>query len=162
MVSHQERLGLLRKLCETCADKGSIPKSIRNLDFPEDDMPIVYYGGHSNVSKGEHEGREVAVKVLRTDTTSDFDAIRGVGELFVPEQPQLKWCLQRFCREVVIWRHLRHPNILPLFGVTSSEQRFATVSEWMENGTINEFTKKYQKANRIELVSHNYSLQAPN
>ena len=60
---------------------------------------------------------------------------------------------QRFCREGVAWRHLRHPNILPLLGVTVSEHRFAMISEWMENGNINEFIGKDRHANRTELVS---------
>ena len=60
--------------------------------------------------------------------------------------------LQRFCREGVAWKHLRHPNILPLIGVTVSNQRFAMVSAWMENGNIKEFVGKDQHANRIELV----------
>jgi len=60
--------------------------------------------------------------------------------------------LQRFCREGVAWKHLRHPNILPLIGVTVSNQRFAMVSVWMENGNINEFVGKDQHVNRIELV----------
>jgi len=59
---------------------------------------------------------------------------------------------QRFCREGVAWKHLRHPNILPLIGVTVSNQRFAMVSAWMENGNINEFIGKDQHVNRIELV----------
>jgi serine/threonine protein kinase len=50
--------------------------------------------------------------------------------------------LQSFCREGVVWKHLRHPNVLPLLGVTVSERRFAMVSEWMENGDINEFVGK--------------------
>jgi len=60
--------------------------------------------------------------------------------------------LQRFCREGVAWKHLRHPNILPLIGVTVSNQRFAMVSAWMENGNINEFIGKDQHVNRTELV----------
>jgi len=60
--------------------------------------------------------------------------------------------LQRFCREGVAWKHLRHPNILPLIGVTVSNQRFAMVSAWMENGNINEFVRGDQHVNRIELV----------
>jgi serine/threonine protein kinase len=59
--------------------------------------------------------------------------------------------LQSFCREGVVWKHLRHPNVLPLIGVTVSERRFAMVSEWMENGNINEFVGK-EHVNRTELV----------
>ena len=60
---------------------------------------------------------------------------------------------QRFCREAVAWKHLRHPNILPLLGVTVNGDRFAMVSEWMKNGNINEFVEKNKHANRTELVS---------
>jgi serine/threonine protein kinase len=60
--------------------------------------------------------------------------------------------LQGFCRGAVAWKHLRHPNILPLLGVTVSERRFAMVSEWMENGDINEFVAKDKSVNRAELV----------
>jgi len=60
--------------------------------------------------------------------------------------------LQRFCQEGVAWKHLRHPNILPLLGVTINEHRFAMVSEWMENGNINEFVGKDRHVNRTELV----------
>jgi len=60
--------------------------------------------------------------------------------------------LQRFCREAVAWKHLRHPNILPLLGVTVGENRFAMVSEWMKNGNINDFIEREWHVNRAELV----------
>jgi len=60
--------------------------------------------------------------------------------------------LQGFCREGITWKHLRHPNILPLLGVTLNKHRFALVSEWMEHGNINEFVKRNRDMNRTELV----------
>ena len=59
---------------------------------------------------------------------------------------------QRFCKEVLIWRCLRHPNVLPLLGVTMSDNRFAMISEWMNNGNINEFLMVDRNVNRFELV----------
>ena len=59
---------------------------------------------------------------------------------------------QRFCKEAVIWRHLRHPNILPLIGVAVGHERCLMVSNWMENGTINKFIEKNRDANRMNLV----------
>lgn len=50
------------------------------------------------------------------------------------------------------WKHLRHPNILPLLGVTISENRFATISQWMENGNIIEFVRRDHDVNRAALV----------
>ena len=54
--------------------------------------------------------------------------------------------------EVVTWKALRHPNILPLIGVTMSEAHFATVSEWMDSGNINEFVKANPDEDRLRLV----------
>jgi serine/threonine protein kinase len=47
---------------------------------------------------------------------------------------------------------LRHQNVLPLLGVTMSDNQFTMVSEWMVNGNINEFIKAHRDANRFELV----------
>jgi len=51
-----------------------------------------------------------------------------------------------------MWKILRHPNVLPLLGVTMSDDYFASVSEWMPNGNINEFVKAHRDVNRFELV----------
>ena len=60
--------------------------------------------------------------------------------------------VQRFCKEVVAWRALRHPNVLPLLGAMVAECRFMMVSDWMVNGTITEFVKAHVDADRMELV----------
>ena len=51
-----------------------------------------------------------------------------------------------------MWKTLRHPNVLPLIGVTMSETQFVMVSDWMVNGNINDFVKAHPDANRLELV----------
>ena len=60
--------------------------------------------------------------------------------------------MQRFCREAVIWKTFRHPNVLPLMGVTMEERHFVMVSEWMSNGNITQFLKDNVTANRLQLV----------
>ncbi|KAF9649121.1 kinase-like protein [Thelephora ganbajun] len=92
-------------------------------------------GGSANVSQGTYRGHRVAVKVIHGVYANNLDVIRS-----------------RFCREVVAWRHLRHPNILPLLGVTTSEHRPAMISEWMENGNINQFIEKDRHVNRAMLL----------
>jgi len=57
-----------------------------------------------------------------------------------------------FCKEVVTWKSLSHPNVLPLMGVTMGGKLFAMVSEWMVNGNIIEFVKAHRDVNRFELV----------
>ena len=50
------------------------------------------------------------------------------------------------------WNALDHPNVLPLLGVMMDRQQFVMVSEWMENGNINESVKTHADANRFALV----------
>ena len=50
------------------------------------------------------------------------------------------------------WKTLSHPNVLPLLGVKMEYQQFVMVSEWMENGNINEFVETHKDVNRFELV----------
>jgi len=51
-----------------------------------------------------------------------------------------------------MWKALRHPNTLPLIGVTMTDTQFAMVSELMVNGNINEFVKMHTDADRLGLV----------
>ena len=53
---------------------------------------------------------------------------------------------------------LRHPNILPLLGVTMSENRFVMVSEWMAKGNINDFVKADPDTDRFGLVCFSFEV----
>jgi serine/threonine protein kinase len=72
--------------------------------------------------------------------------------MFPFQVPDTDTAPQRFCREVMAWKTLRHPNILPLIGVVVSQTQFAMISDWMANGNINNFIKTHPDANRLELV----------
>jgi hypothetical protein len=50
--------------------------------------------------------------------------------------------------------------VLPLLGVTMTNHRFVMVSEWMENGNINEFLKNNADADRLGLVSILFGLSS--
>ena len=58
---------------------------------------------------------------------------------------------QAFYEEVIIWKKLRHPNVVPFIGVTRDPLQF--VSEWMPNGTLIEYINENPGANRVGLVS---------
>ncbi|KAF9644941.1 kinase-like protein [Thelephora ganbajun] len=126
----------LSALCKICDRQALLPRSVQiSLCFNQTDMPL-YEGGFANVWKGQHQGHEVAVRVLKVYLTSYFEKIT-----------------RRFCKEVMIWKALCHPNVLPLLGVTMGNRRFAMVSEWMANGNINEFVKAQRDANRFGLLA---------
>ena len=69
----------LAALCKICSRHGLLPRSMQiSLCYNRSDPPL-YHGGFAEVRKGEHQGREVAVKVLKVYQTSDFDKITRVG-----------------------------------------------------------------------------------
>ena len=120
-------------------------------DFVEE-----YDWNSTTVLRGEYRGRAVAMKMLRLCLTSDLDKCMKVNATphVLPNLPLIQRP-QRFFREAVAWRHLRHPNILPLLGMSldPTGKKFAMVSEWMVHGNINEFVAMSEGVNRVQLVS---------
>ena len=60
---------------------------------------------------------------------------------------------QRFYRDIVGWKYVFHPNVLPFLGVSEAVFPFCIVSPWLVNGNIVEYVRKQQGANRLHLVS---------
>ena len=61
---------------------------------------------------------------------------------------------QQFCKEVILWSTLSHPNVLKLLGTQEGMEagKFVTVSEWMKHGNIVQYIENYP-VNRLDLVS---------
>ena len=59
--------------------------------------------------------------------------------------------IQIFCQEAVVWKHLTHPNVLPLLGITVTP--FQLISKWMSGGDLPDYLKKNPDADRFGLVS---------
>ena len=55
-----------------------------------------------------------------------------------------------FCKEAIIWKSLKHPNVLPLLGATISPPQL--VSTLMPAGDLSKYIPKNPDANRIGLV----------
>ena len=60
-------------------------------------------------------------------------------------------------REVVVWKMLQHPNIVPFLGVPAKTPPFEIICDWMENDRITEYAKKNQNVDRIGLVNRSVS-----
>ena len=69
----------LTALCRLCSRQALLPRSVQiPLCYNRMDAPL-YHGGFAEVWKGEHQGREVAVKVLKVYVTSNLVKITRVG-----------------------------------------------------------------------------------
>ncbi|KAK7031183.1 hypothetical protein VNI00_013599 [Paramarasmius palmivorus] len=85
-------------------------------------------GGFGDIWKGRLEGVDdqlVCLKVVKVYLMKD-----------------IKRLLKNYLREAIIWRQLKHPNILPCLGLyylDDTRQRICLVSPWMDNGNLSEF-----------------------
>ena len=141
-------------MCKIYSDHALIPRSMQIPLCCNQTEDSRYEGEFARILKGEHEGIEVAIKVLKVFVTSDLVKIKRVG-FPICQRARVDWLVptaQRFRKEVMTWKVLRHQNVLPLMGVMMSGCQFMMVSEWMPSGNINEFIETHRDANRFKLV----------
>lgn len=153
-IPFMDRPELLNTLGKMCSRLKTIPDSVR-IESCLDGQTHEYGGGCAIVSRGQYRGRAVAIKTLHLCVTSDPEERFDVSVLTHRcswRGQSLPRGLQKFRREVVAWRHLQHPNILPFIGVNLERHKFTLVSEWMEHGTITEFVEEHKDISPVQLV----------
>ena len=112
-------------------------------------------GGFWEIRLGTLNDSVIAVKTPMLTTTTDIEKIREVSQEVASLLMSLKCSVQRFCRGVILWNSLSHPNVLKFTGVLGSIDtfNFSTVSEWMTHGTITRYLETMtNNVNRLELV----------
>ena len=94
-------------------------------------------GFFSDVYKGTWRGMAVAIKVLE------------------PTTPQ-----KLFIHEVEIWKSLSHPNVLELFGAssTSAEPPWFLVSPYMKHGSLVKYLKNVEPRSPVNLLKMIYEV----
>jgi len=93
-------------------------------------------GGFADVWVGSYSEGVVAIKSLRVYRGDDQEMLKKI-----------------FCKEVVVWKRLSHPNILPLIGVSNTLFPFCMVSPWMENGNVMEYLRSNPGTDRVQLLT---------
>ena len=58
--------------------------------------------------------------------------------------------LQAHFKDAVMWKHLKHPNIVPLFGATITP--FRLISRWMSGEDLSSYVRENPDADRLGLV----------
>ncbi|KAF9781369.1 kinase-like domain-containing protein [Thelephora terrestris] len=125
---------ILRKICGV---QTILPRSCILSDniLKEGDLAFAS-GGFSDVWKGYHNGNTVCIKAFRVYTADKLTKIK-----------------KRLFKEIVIWRRLSHPNVLPVLGISPELSPLCIISEWMSDGNILEFTWAHPKVNRLRLLA---------
>ena len=62
-----------------CGRQALLPRSFQIPLCYDRSEDALYSGGYADVWMGEHQGRKVAVKVLRVYSTSDLNKVTSVG-----------------------------------------------------------------------------------
>lgn len=140
-------------LCKVVQEYGVLPGSYFQPGVTlSNDIPYAS-GGFVDVWKGKQDGNQVCVKAFRTQGVENPDRIkrvRGVSRLRWEGELSLD---QRFYSEIVRWKYLSHPNLLPFLGVSETLFSFSIISPWLPNGNITEYVARCRKTNRARLVS---------
>lgn len=144
-----------RGLVKLCGEHGILPSSYllpeSKIQKLEDEGPR-FTGGFSDIWPGVYEDETfVAIKVIRCCET-DVQKTKKVGYHYIASCNIEPDCLQNFCREVITWKRLSHPNILELIGVTMNDRECTMVSPWMECGNIMSYLRENRDVNPLELV----------
>lgn len=147
-----------RRLCSLFC---KLAKSART--FPElfelsgiiwDKESTTHLGGFAVVQKGVwgRSGQAVAIKIVRN---VGLDVLRA--SLFVPMNNTLAYRrhAQLHVKELTLWAHLSHPNVLPCYGIfrdSSETGAICLVSPWMDNGNLHEYSRQCPQPERFRLV----------
>ncbi|KAF9644383.1 kinase-like protein [Thelephora ganbajun] len=124
---------VLRKVSHS---RGILPKSYYLAGVTLSDIIPYGSGGFMDVWKGQLDEHQVCVKALRTQSAGNLDKIKRV-----------------FYREIIGWKYVSHPNVLPFLGISETLFPFCIVSPWMSNGSIIEYTRKNKRVNRLQLLA---------
>ena len=108
-------------------------------------------GGFGDVYRGTLNGSSVCIKNPREYIQDDQGKVVKVGCCFFPVCRRSRGS-QAFYQEAVMWKRLKHPNIIPLLGITIFPQ-LQLVSEWMTGGDLPGYIKENPSSDRLGLVS---------
>ncbi|KAK0435893.1 kinase-like domain-containing protein [Armillaria borealis] len=112
-----------------------VPSSFSSRNVAKEGTKPIGGGGFADIWKGRLHDTQVCLKVLR---------------IFIPEKAREK-LLREFCREALVWRQLRHPNILPFLGVSKDlfAPSYCLISPWMINGNIMFYLEAHPDHDRL-------------
>ncbi|KAJ3723839.1 kinase-like domain-containing protein [Lentinula raphanica] len=107
---------------------GVLPPSMYLQGLICDSKTAVAGGGFADIWIGRWQDKRVCIKVLR----------------FFQRDSDREKLLKDLSKEVLLWRQLKHPNILPFFGVNTElfTPSYCIISPWMSNGDMMSYSRR--------------------
>ncbi|TDL15521.1 kinase-like protein, partial [Rickenella mellea] len=137
-LSTNDQSRIVRALTHLAKSSACLPDSLMLSGVKRTGRDPVAGGGFADVWTGYLDSTPVAIKALRIYERSDQER-----------------ALRNFSHEAVIWQLLRHPNILPFYGVFGGDEHFdrlCLVSPWMEAGNVIKYLAKNPDSDRFALL----------
>ncbi|KAJ3554084.1 hypothetical protein NP233_g12496 [Leucocoprinus birnbaumii] len=111
-----------------CKAAGTYPQNLALQGIQFEPTPQAS-GSFGDIYQGMLAGYPVSLKVNRVYKRSKHN---------------VKHFISTYAKEAVVWSQLKHPNLLPFYGIFRLDEshghgRIALVSPWMENGNISEY-----------------------
>ncbi|KAK1231524.1 hypothetical protein PQX77_005356 [Marasmius sp. AFHP31] len=130
------RTSILRMMLHLSKRSGLCPSCLNINDVKRIGEHPIDGGGFGDVWMGEIENYLVCLKVVKLYLISDVQKL-----------------LKEYMREAIVWKQLRHPNLLPFIGMyylDEARQQLCLVSPWMDRGNL----AQYLKSTERKLVDH--------
>ncbi|TDL15519.1 kinase-like protein [Rickenella mellea] len=137
-LSTNHRSRFVRTLTHLTKSFARLPDCLMLSGVKRSGKDPVAGGGFADIWTGYFDSNSVAIKALRIYERSDQEK-----------------ALREFSHEAIIWRLLRHPNILPFYGVFRGDEHFdriCLVSPWMEAGNVTKYLAKNPDSDRFALL----------
>ncbi|KAK1231149.1 hypothetical protein PQX77_005740 [Marasmius sp. AFHP31] len=144
-VSSRLRSTIFRVMIRLSKNSGCCPGCLVIQNVEKQGKYPVGGGGFGDVWKGTvgHPGsvQTVCLKVVKVYLTSDVQR-----------------SLKEYLREAIVWKQLRHPNLLPFLGIyylDDTRQEICLVSPWMDRGNLVQYLKDnpQESVNHLSLIS---------
>ncbi|KAH8797398.1 kinase-like domain-containing protein [Flagelloscypha sp. PMI_526] len=134
VLLRQHRRRVMRLLQKISAEHHILPPSLELQDIEPSKHPFGG-GGYSDVFERTWNGTTVCVKRLRIYFRPEKNALEA-------EKAKVA---KAFLKEALIWKQLKHSNILPFVGVSSTcfPNQISLVSPYMKNGDIMCYISKH-------------------
>ena len=146
---------IFKRFRQLCGQTGLLPTShiIPGQVIQTTEHPVAS-GGFGDVWEGIYIDKRVAMKALRMYKENDVQKVKKVTHpvLLISLITIANYRHQMFCKEVVLWKRISHPNIVPFLGVSEGPAPLCMVSEWMSNGNVRDYVGKNPETSRLQLV----------
>lgn len=157
LLDQSFRSPFLHTLIKVSRKTGLYPNGLLQTGAILQGEMAVAAGNSCDIWKGTYNGQVVAIKVPRSYETADPRKTLKVSLYHQSHSPAVLIQIQQnTSNEALVWRQLRHKNILPFLCLchldASRDPANSLVIPWMQNGNIQEYLRKSPEADRVSLV----------